>query len=134
MRMEAVRLDNLYKIYKAGDLETVALRGASLSVAVGEFVAITGRSGAGKSTLLSLIGGLAVPSAGQVIVAGTDLARLPERERAIFRRRQMYQTTQPTINKTIPTKTGISQTSTSESGMHVPPFVHDDDDDDVRPP
>ena len=89
MRMEAVRLDNLYKIYKAGDLETVALRGASLSVAVGEFVAITGRSGAGKSTLLSLIGGLAVPSAGQVIVAGTDLARLPERERAIFRRRQI---------------------------------------------
>ena len=89
MRMEAVRLDNLYKIYKAGDLETVALRGASLSVAPGEFVAITGRSGAGKSTLLSLMGGLAVPSAGQVIIAGTDLARLPERERALFRRRQI---------------------------------------------
>ncbi len=87
--MQAVRLDNLYKIYKAGAIETVALRGASLSVAPGEFVAITGRSGAGKSTLLSLMGGLAVPSAGQVIIAGTDLARLPERERAVFRRRQI---------------------------------------------
>jgi putative ABC transport system ATP-binding protein len=87
--MEAVRLNNLYKIYKEGDIETVALRGACLSVAVGEFVAITGRSGAGKSTLLSLIGGLAVPNAGQVIVGGTDLARLSERERAIFRLRQI---------------------------------------------
>ena len=52
----------------------------------GDFVAITGRSGAGKSTLLSLIGGLAVPSAGRVVVAGTDIARLSERERALYRR------------------------------------------------
>jgi len=86
---DGLRLDHLYKIYKAGDIETVALRGAQLSVAAGEFVAITGRSGAGKSTLLSLIGGLAVPSAGQVIIGGTDLARLSERERAAFRLRQI---------------------------------------------
>ena len=84
--MEALALHDLYKIYKDGDIETVALRGASLTVQPGEFVAITGRSGAGKSTLLSLIGGLALPSAGQVIIGGTDIAKLDEAGRAAFRR------------------------------------------------
>jgi putative ABC transport system ATP-binding protein len=84
--MDALVLHDLYKIYKDGDIETVALRGASLTVQPGEFVAITGRSGAGKSTLLSLIGGLALPSAGQVIIGGTDIAKLGEAGRAIFRR------------------------------------------------
>jgi putative ABC transport system ATP-binding protein len=84
--MEALLLHDLYKIYKEGDIETVALRGARLSVQPGEFVAITGRSGAGKTTLLTIIGGLALPSAGRVIVGGTDIARLNETERAAFRR------------------------------------------------
>ena len=84
--MDALALHNLYKIYKDGDIETVALRGASLTVQPGEFVAITGRSGAGKSTLLSLMGGLALPSAGQVIIGGTDIAKLEEAGRAAFRR------------------------------------------------
>ena len=82
----AVVLHELYKIYRSGEIETVALRGASLCVKRGDFVAITGRSGAGKSTLLSLIGGLAVPSAGRVVIAGTDIARLNESERALYRR------------------------------------------------
>ena len=84
--MEALLVQDLYKIYKEGDIETVALRGANMAVQMGEFVAITGRSGAGKSTLLSLMGGLAVPSAGRVVIGGTDIARLDERERAAFRR------------------------------------------------
>jgi ABC-type lipoprotein export system ATPase subunit len=84
--MDALILNDLYKIYKEGDIETVALRGAALSVAPGEFVAITGRSGAGKTTLLNLVGGLAVPSAGQVIIADTDIAKLSEADRARFRR------------------------------------------------
>lgn len=86
MRADAVVLHELYKIYREGEIETVALRGADLEVAHGDFVAITGRSGAGKSTLLSLIGGLAVPSAGRVVVDGTDIARLDEHERAVYRR------------------------------------------------
>ncbi|MCX5970780.1 MAG: ABC transporter ATP-binding protein [Coprothermobacterota bacterium] len=86
MKMEAIQLSELYKIYKDGDRETVALRGASLTVQPGEFVAITGRSGAGKSTLLSLMGGLALPSAGRVVIGGTDIAKLVESERAAFRR------------------------------------------------
>jgi ABC-type lipoprotein export system ATPase subunit len=84
--MEALLLNNLYKIYKEGVIETVALRGAELKVDSGEFVAITGRSGAGKSTLLNLIGGLATPSAGQVVIVGEDITRMNEGERAAFRR------------------------------------------------
>jgi ABC-type lipoprotein export system ATPase subunit len=83
--MEALILQDLYKIYKEGDLETVALRDARLKVQPGEFVAVTGRSGAGKSTLLHIIGGLTDPSAGRVVINGTDIARLSEGERAAFR-------------------------------------------------
>jgi ABC-type lipoprotein export system ATPase subunit len=79
-------LNNLYKIYKEGAIETVALRGAELKVDTGEFVAVTGRSGAGKSTLLNLIGGLATPSAGQVVIDGEDITHMDERQRASFRR------------------------------------------------
>lgn len=87
--MEALLLNNLYKIYKEGTIETVALRGAELKVNSGEFVAITGRSGAGKSTLLNLIGGLASPSAGQVLINGEDITHMNENERAAFRRDQI---------------------------------------------
>jgi ABC-type lipoprotein export system ATPase subunit len=87
--MEALQLQDLYKIYKEGDIETVALRGASLTVQPGEFVAITGRSGAGKSTLLNIIGGLSLPSAGRVVIGGTDLAKMNEGERTVFRRQQI---------------------------------------------
>ena len=93
--MEALLVQGLYKIYKEGEIETVALRGANLAVQPGEFVAVTGRSGAGKSTLLNLLGGLAVPSAGRVVIGGTDIARLGEGERAAFRRDKIgivYQT------------------------------------------
>ena len=93
--MEILSLQNLYKIYKEGHIETVALRDASLSVQPGEFIAITGRSGAGKSTLLNLVGGLSTPSAGKVVINGTDITRLDESERAAFRRENigiMYQT------------------------------------------
>ena len=93
--MEALSLQGLYKIYKEGDIETVALRDANLTIQPGEFVAITGRSGAGKSTLLNLIGGLSSPSAGKVILNGTDITRLNESERSAFRSKSIgivYQT------------------------------------------
>ncbi|HUV91612.1 MAG TPA: ATP-binding cassette domain-containing protein, partial [Anaerolineales bacterium] len=72
----------VFKIYKENDIETVALRDATFDVAQGDFVAIQGRSGSGKTTLLNLIGGLDTPSAGQVILAGRDMARMDEDERA----------------------------------------------------
>jgi len=87
--MEALLLDNIFKIYKEGLVETVALQGAHLKVQPGEFVAITGRSGAGKSTLLNLIGGLSMPNAGQIVINGKDITRMNEAERAMFRRDQI---------------------------------------------
>jgi ABC-type lipoprotein export system ATPase subunit len=87
--MESILVQNLYKIYKEGLVETVALHGANLSVQPGEFVAIAGRSGSGKSTLLSLMGGLSTPSAGQVIIDGANLSHMGEGERAAFRRAEI---------------------------------------------
>ncbi len=87
--MNALQLQDIYKIYKEGDIETVALRGASLTVQSGEFVAITGRSGAGKSTLLNIMGGLSIPSAGRVVINGSDIVKMNESERTVFRRQQI---------------------------------------------
>jgi putative ABC transport system ATP-binding protein len=84
-----VAIEDVFKIYREGDVETVALRGASMTVEKGEFVAIVGRSGSGKSTLLNIIGGLAEPTAGRAMVAGIDLARADEDTRAAVRRKRV---------------------------------------------
>lgn len=82
-----VEARNLVKIYKAADLEVVALQGLDLSVPRGEMLALVGPSGAGKSTLLNILGGLDTPSAGGCEVAGVDLTRLSPGERLLYRRR-----------------------------------------------
>jgi ABC-type lipoprotein export system ATPase subunit len=82
-----VESHNLVKIYKAADLEVVALQGLDLQVPVGEMLALVGPSGAGKSTLLNILGGLDVPSAGRCEVAGIDLTRITARDRLLYRRR-----------------------------------------------
>jgi putative ABC transport system ATP-binding protein len=80
-----VELKDVFKIYKEGTTETVALRGASMELPRGHMTSLVGPSGSGKSTLLSLVAGLALPSAGQVVVEGTDISRLGESERARMR-------------------------------------------------
>jgi ABC-type lipoprotein export system ATPase subunit len=84
-----VQVDDVFKIYRAADEETVALRGVSLQVNSSEFVALVGRSGSGKSTLLHLIAGLDTPSAGSIIINGTNIGRLDEERRAAMRRQKV---------------------------------------------
>ncbi|HZC08381.1 MAG TPA: ATP-binding cassette domain-containing protein [Ktedonobacterales bacterium] len=84
-----LELRDVFRIYREQDIETVALRGANLTVAEGEFVAIVGRSGSGKSTLLHLAASLTLPSAGKTLVRGVDMIRLTEDERAAARRQHL---------------------------------------------
>lgn len=81
----AVQLHDVWKTFEAEPEPVHALRGVSLSVARGEFVAIAGPSGCGKTTLLNVIGGLTRASSGEVRVAGSDLETLPERQLARLR-------------------------------------------------
>jgi len=81
----ALEAHELYRFYHAGDDEVMALRGVSLRVAPGEFVAVVGPSGSGKSTLLACLAGLDDPDGGTVRVAGQVMSRRPERQRATLR-------------------------------------------------
>jgi putative ABC transport system ATP-binding protein len=78
---------DLYRFYRAGDEETRALRGVSLSVRAGEIVTVAGPSGSGKSTLLALLAGLDEPSGGDVRLAGERISHRPEAVRTLLRRR-----------------------------------------------
>ena len=83
----ALELNDVFKIYRSGPAETVALRGLSLRVDERELVALLGPSGSGKSTALHLAAGLEEPSAGDVVVLGRSLARLDDAELAAYRAR-----------------------------------------------
>ena len=81
-----VNCQNLVKIYKTDDLEVVALQGLDIRLMPGEIMALVGPSGAGKSTLLNVIGGLDIPSAGDVLVGGHDLLKMNDQDRIIYKR------------------------------------------------
>jgi putative ABC transport system ATP-binding protein len=85
----ALRARNLYRFFHAGDDETLALQGVSLSVEGGEIVAVVGPSGSGKSTLLACLAGMDDPDGGTVHVGGERLSRRPERERRALRGRHI---------------------------------------------
>lgn len=87
--MEMLRVENLTKIYGAGENQVRALDGVSFSVEKGQFVSIIGPSGSGKSTLLHILGGVDRPTGGKVFVNGQDVYARNEDQLAIFRRREV---------------------------------------------
>src|SRR5215470_17987234 len=84
-----LQAENLEKVYRIGKVDVPALRGISLEVQAGEFVAIMGPSGCGKSTMLHLLGGLLTPTSGRIIVDGEDLTAASDARRTDIRRRKI---------------------------------------------
>ena len=84
-----IQLDNIRKVFRTEEVETIALGGVTMSVNEGEFVAIMGPSGCGKSTLLNILGLLDNPCEGSYKLAGTEVADLKERDRTQIRKGQV---------------------------------------------
>src|SRR5882724_1218464 len=86
---EVVRLVDVHKTYRTGEMEVHAVRGVSLEVARGEFVAVMGASGSGKSTLMNIIGCLDRPTQGRYRLDGTDVSQLDRDELADIRNQKI---------------------------------------------
>jgi putative ABC transport system ATP-binding protein len=84
-----IRLEEVAKIYRMGDVEVAAMRGVSLEVCEGEFVAVMGASGSGKSTLMNIVGCLDRPTSGRYLLAGEDISRLDRDALAEIRSRRL---------------------------------------------
>jgi putative ABC transport system ATP-binding protein len=84
-----IKLDHIHKIYRMGDIEVHALRGVSLAIQQGEFVAVMGVSGSGKSTMMNIIGCLDQPTRGTYILDGHDVSKLSKDDRADIRNRKI---------------------------------------------
>jgi putative ABC transport system ATP-binding protein len=90
MKKEAhIQLVKLVKNYKEGDKTRSVLNEMELKVQEGEMIVLLGRSGSGKSTLLNLVSGIDKPDSGQVIIGDTNLAELNEKNRTLFRRKNI---------------------------------------------
>jgi putative ABC transport system ATP-binding protein len=84
-----LKAENLEKVYRVGRVDVPALRGVSLDVQEGEFVAIMGPSGCGKSTMLHLLGGLLTPTSGRIVIDDEDLTAASDARRTDIRRRKI---------------------------------------------
>ncbi len=87
--MTILETKDLTKVYGEGETRVCALNGINFKMERGEFVAIVGSSGSGKSTFLNMIGGLDVPTSGQVVVDNKNIGNLPDGELTVFRRRKI---------------------------------------------
>jgi len=84
-----IRVEDVHKYYELGDTKVHALRGISVDIGHGEFVAVMGASGSGKSTFMNILGCLDAPSSGKYLLEGTDVSQLNKRELAAIRNRKI---------------------------------------------
>src|SRR5665647_946843 len=80
-----IEITNLRKIYRMGNVEVRALDGVTLDIAKGEFLGIMGPSGSGKTTLLHMLGLLDEPTSGKIVIERTDLGKLTDYDKTMFR-------------------------------------------------
>ena len=88
-RPVVIRVKNLYKIYRVGDIKVRALDGLDFDIYKGEFVAIVGASGSGKSTLLNMLAGLEKPTKGEIEISRVHIEKMTERQLVSFRREKV---------------------------------------------
>ena len=84
-----VELSDVHKTYRTGSITFEALRGITLSVAEGEYLAITGPSGSGKSTLMNVLGCLDIPTEGRYFLGGEDVSTMSEKDLALVRNKRI---------------------------------------------
>ncbi|HSN11111.1 MAG TPA: ABC transporter ATP-binding protein, partial [Propionibacteriaceae bacterium] len=84
-----VELTDVHKTYRTGSITFEALRGVSLEVEEGEYMAITGPSGSGKSTLMNILGCLDIPTAGTYLLGGEDVSTMSEKDLAVVRNKRI---------------------------------------------
>lgn len=89
MEQPLIQIENLHKVYSLGDVQVPALRGVTVSVEQGEFVAIIGASGSGKSTFMNIVGCLDRPTRGRYLLEGRDVSTLSRDDLAAVRNRQI---------------------------------------------
>jgi len=84
-----IEVSNITKVYKIGNIEVKALRGANLNIFNGEFISIMGPSGSGKSTLMNILGCLDIPTSGKYLLEGIDVSKLKDNQLAEIRNKKI---------------------------------------------
>jgi len=116
-----LKAENLEKVYRVGRVDVPALRGVSLDVHEGEFLAIMGPSGCGKSTMLHLLGGLLTPTSGRIVIDDEDLTAATDAKRTDIRRRKIGFVFQ---------RFNLFPTLTAEGNLRLAESIHSDGKDD----